>query len=98
VSVIRVNLLNPEHEATGRVLWVELDKIIQLFLLLRLGGFNPRVVRKEFLSRLGRPFLLNGYVDNPINIQTTWFTKEPDILHVNWFTKNPIDGKRTSEQ
>jgi hypothetical protein len=50
--------MNPEHEAIGRVLWVELDKIVQLSLIPRLGGFNPQVIPKEFLSRLGRPFLL----------------------------------------
>jgi hypothetical protein len=33
-----VNLLNPEHEAIGRVLWVELDKIVQVFILLRSGA------------------------------------------------------------
>jgi hypothetical protein len=34
----RVNLLNPEHEATGRVLWVALDKVVQVLLKIPLGA------------------------------------------------------------
>jgi hypothetical protein len=47
----RVNLLNPEHEATGRVLWVALDKVVQVLLKIPLGGFIPRVVRNTYSSR-----------------------------------------------
>jgi hypothetical protein len=50
--------MNPEHEATGRVLWVELDKIVQLFFTSPFGGFNPWVVRKEFLLQVGGLFSL----------------------------------------
>jgi hypothetical protein len=48
----RVNPLNPEHEAIGRVPWVELDNLYQYFTS-PLGGFNPRVVRKKDLSQYG---------------------------------------------
>jgi hypothetical protein len=48
---IRVNSLNPEHEATGRVLWVALDKVVQVLLKIPLGGFIPRVVRNKYSSR-----------------------------------------------
>jgi hypothetical protein len=52
----RVNPLNPEHEATGRVLWVALDKVVQKLLKIPLGGFIPRVVRNTYSSRYGDSF------------------------------------------
>jgi hypothetical protein len=52
----RVNPLNPEHEAIGRVLWVALDKVVQILLKIPLGGFIPRVVRNKYSSRHGDSF------------------------------------------
>jgi hypothetical protein len=38
------DLLNPEHEATGWVLWVQLDNIYKHVSIFPLGGSDPRVV------------------------------------------------------
>jgi hypothetical protein len=40
----QVNPLILEQEATGRVLWVALDKVVQVLLKIPLGGFIPLVV------------------------------------------------------
>jgi hypothetical protein len=47
--IFRVSSLNPEHEAIGRVLWVELDKIVQL--LLRSGAPTPGSYEIKSLSQ-----------------------------------------------
>jgi hypothetical protein len=80
-----LNLLNPEHEATGRVPWVSLDKIVQIFLLLRLGASTLGSYERNF-HRSMEIFILQGGAG------------KPDILQNNWFAKNPIYIKHTSEQ
>jgi hypothetical protein len=87
----------PEHEATGQVLWVELDKIVQVFLLLRSGASTLGSYKKKLL-RHGDLFSLQGYAGNPIIFKQLGSQKEPDILPNNWFAKNPIYIKHTSEQ
>jgi hypothetical protein len=61
--------LNPEHEAIGRVSWVN-SMICRIYLDFPLGGFNPRVVIKNssIIEIMYSCFLTSYYevVHNPI--------------------------------
>jgi hypothetical protein len=50
--------MNPEHEAIGRVLWVELDKIVQVFSLLRSGASTLGSYGRNFYRDMETSFII----------------------------------------
>jgi hypothetical protein len=59
--------LNPEHEATGRVLWVNLTICMSILLFFSPGGSDPRVVQNK-INKLLRSGIRKYFkvVRNPI--------------------------------
>jgi hypothetical protein len=95
---MRVNLLNPEHAAIGRVLWVKLDKVVQVFLLLRSGASTLGSYERNLSRDMKTSFYCKGCADNPIIFKQFGSHKNPIFFIPNWFAKNPIYLKHTSEQ